>query len=158
MLELRKLFASMVASQRSSVDPSQALIALAISSPMVCKGHQDCSEFLNILLDLLEKASKATEEENWIKKLFYGEVKISGWNQGRDFKKIEEFCQWKLPVSKCRDLHESLNASTAPENIDTLSESNRVNDAGMQSATASNNAGQECWFSKLPPVSIGTVL
>ena len=207
MLELRKLFALLVGSQRSCVDPSQAVGILRGTmggEGQFTNSQQDVSEFTHNLLDWLEEAFKITDKfesgrskadlcdpnamdsesekcdmekeavedkkikevtvvdrdkpassgtiSNPMKDLFYGLVKIEGRNQGNVFTKEEPFGQWPLQVNSFSDIHESLNASTAHENIDTSSQSDLVSAANGQS-TAVRNSGQERWFTKLPPVS-----
>jgi len=79
--------------------------------------------------------------------LFYGKVKIEGKNQGNEFSREEQFGQWPLQVNSFSDIHESLEASTAHEFIDTCSQPD------LQAATTvPRKSGQERWFTKLPPV------
>lgn len=207
MLELRKLFALLVGSQRSYVDPSRAVGILRDTmggEGQFTNSQQDVSEFTHNLLDWLEEAFKITdktdagfykasesdpdtmdaesekcdkekeaaedkennEENNFeipdkpaftssginpMKDLFYGLVKIEGRNQGNMFTKEEPFGQWPLQVNNFSDIHESLNASTAHENIDTSSQSDLASASGSQ-PTSLRNSGQERWFTKLPPV------
>jgi len=94
-----------------------------------------------------------TKTTNPMKDLFYGLVKIEGRNQGNVFTKEEPFGQWPLQVNNFSDIHESLNASTAHENIDTSSQSDL---ASAASSTSLRVSGQERWFTKLPPVSSGS--
>ena len=82
--------------------------------------------------------------------LFYGKVKIEGKNQGIEFSREEQFGQWPLQICGFSDIHESLEASTAHEFIDTCSQT----DLQVLSvpATGGRKSGQERWFTKLPPV------
>jgi ubiquitin carboxyl-terminal hydrolase 25/28 len=207
MLELRKLFALLVGSQRSYVDPSRAVGILRGTmggeGGQFTNSQQDVSEFTHNLLDWLEEAFKITDTKdaglckadisdsdamdsesekcdkekeaaeedrvvagrdksaggssgmNPMKNLFYGLVKIEGRNQGNVFTKEEPFGQWPLQVNNFSDIHESLNASTAHEHIDTSSQSDLVSAAAAsgQPGTVLRNSGQERWFTKLPPVS-----
>ena len=66
-------------------------------------------------------------------------MRIEGRNQGVEFSRMEQFGQWPLQVNGNRDLHESLEASTAHENFDS-------------SAIGEEKDGQERWFTSLPPV------
>jgi ubiquitin carboxyl-terminal hydrolase 25/28 len=99
-----------------------------------------------------DKPLSSSSGNNPMKNLFYGLVKIEGRNQGNVFTKEEPFGQWPLQVNNFSDIHESLNASTAHENIDTSSQSDLVSATCGQSS-ALRNSGQERWFTKLPPVS-----
>lgn len=206
MLELRKLFALLVGSQRSYVDPSRAVGILrgtmgGAEGQLTNSQQQDVSEFTHNLLDWLEEAfntngrphsaaahtkvdpnamdaesekcdkeKEAFEEDqerpggdkpagvsgssNPMKDLFYGLVKIEGRNQGNVFTKEEPFGQWPLQVNNFSDIHESLNASTAHESIDTSSQSDLASSGQASSAAAPlRKSGQERWFTKLPPVS-----
>ena len=81
--------------------------------------------------------------------LFYGKVRIEGKNQGIEFSREEQFGQWPLQVNNFSDIHDSLEASTAHEYIDTPSTSD------LQGASCSQlprKSGQERWFTQLPPV------
>ena len=206
MLELRKLFALLVGSQRSYVDPSRAVGILRGTmggEGQFSNNQQDVSEFTHNLLDWLEEAFNTNDsvgkdqikvdsldanamdsesekcdkekdafeerdamscrdkpagsrsDNNPMKNLFYGLVKIEGRNQGNMFTKEEPLGQWPLQVNNFSDIHESLNASTAHEHIDTSSQPDLVNAAAVssQSAATRKSSGQERWFTKLPPVS-----
>ena len=67
------------------------------------------------------------------------QVRIEGRNKGAEFSRTEQFGQWPLQVNGNRDLHESLEASTAHENFDSC-------------GGAEDRDGQERWFTSLPPV------
>ena len=66
-------------------------------------------------------------------------MRIEGRNKGAEFSRTEQFGQWPLQVNGNRDLHESLEASTAHENFDSC-------------GGAEERDGQERWFTSLPPV------
>ena len=66
-------------------------------------------------------------------------MRIEGRNKGAEFSRTEQFGQWPLQVNGNRDLHESLEASTAHENFDSC-------------GGAEDRDGQERWFTSLPPV------
>jgi len=83
--------------------------------------------------------SKTTmiSEKNPMYSLFYGKVKIEGSNQGVQFSRCEQFGQWPLQVNGYKHIHDSLEASTAYQAIDS---------------GEGNTSGQERWFTTLPPV------
>jgi len=83
-------------------------------------------------------SSRVTDKINPMYSLFYGKVKIEGRNLGVDFSRTEQFGQWPLQVNGYKDIHESLEASTAAENID--------------SGSGVERGSQERWFTSLPPV------
>jgi len=82
-------------------------------------------------------SEKVTPLENPMYKLFYGKVEIEGSNQGVEFSRCEQFGQWPLQVNGYKHIHDSLEASTAYQAIDS--------GEGVGS-------GQERWFTTLPPV------
>jgi len=69
--------------------------------------------------------------------LFYGKVEIEGQNQGVQFSRCEQFGQWPLQVNGYKHIHDSLEASTAYQTIDS---------------GEGTHSGQERWFTTLPPV------
>jgi len=69
--------------------------------------------------------------------LFYGKVEIEGSNQGVQFSRCEQFGQWPLQVNGYKHIHDSLEASTAYQAIDS---------------GEGSSSGQERWFTTLPPV------
>jgi len=83
--------------------------------------------------DLSDKAPP----KNPMYSLFYGKVEIEGSNKGVDFSRREQFGQWPLQVNGFKHIHDSLEASTAYQAIDS--------GEGVGS-------GQERWFTVLPPV------
>ena len=151
-------------------------------SNILDNNQQDVSEFTHIVLEWVEEAFKATpankmevekenceektedEEEdiseqddtkcdggkpatadgNRMSKLFYGQVLIEGFVRGKEFTRKEAFGQWPLQVNSYADIHESLEGSTAHE---LLGDS-----AQASSQTQLPAAGQERWFTILPPV------
>jgi len=97
---------------------------------------------------------------NRMSKLFYGQVLIEGFVRGKEFSRREAFGQWPLQVNSYTDIHESLEGSTAHELLSDSSSSNSTaaaekttvgNDSGSQAAQLPA-AGQERWFTRLPPV------
>jgi len=89
-------------------------------------------------LDSSSSSSRVSDKRNPMYSLFYGQVKIEGRNLGVDFSRTEQFGQWPLQVNGYKDIHESLEASTAAENID--------------SGSGVERGSQERWFTSLPPV------
>merc|ERR1719187_2113671 len=89
-------------------------------------------------LDSSSSSSRQSDKRNPMYSLFYGQVKIEGRNLGVDFSRTEQFGQWPLQVNGYKDIHESLEASTAAENID--------------SGSGVERGSQERWFTSLPPV------
>lgn len=85
-----------------------------------------------------DSSSDHCDKKNPMYSLFYGQVRIEGRNLGVDFSRTEQFGQWPLQVNGYKDIHESLEASTASENID--------------SGTGVERGNQERWFTNLPPV------
>ncbi|KAL5020489.1 hypothetical protein ScPMuIL_003381 [Solemya velum] len=152
MKELGHLFALMVGSRKKYVDPSKAVDILkeAFSSPPgVTDSQQDISEFQHKLLEWLEDAFKATEEEyvkegqahiNPMVDLFYGQYRAEGFNEGKVFSNKETFGQFPLQVNGFKGIHESLEAATAQVEIETVSRD------------VTQKSGQEIWFTRLPPV------
>eukprot|EP00096_Caligus_rogercresseyi_P008978 TRINITY_DN2961_c0_g1_i1.p1 TRINITY_DN2961_c0_g1~~TRINITY_DN2961_c0_g1_i1.p1 ORF type:complete len:978 (+),score=374.96 TRINITY_DN2961_c0_g1_i1:116-2935(+) len=159
MEELRKLFALLVASRRKYVDPVRSVEILkgSIGSSSMDNNQQDVSEFTHKVLEWAELAFKLAAEErpssqeeedsmeeagskegipkNPMANLFYGEVLTEGKNRGVSFSHTESIGQWNLHVHNFKDIHESLENSTALEYFD--------NDS---------LGGQERWFSRLQPV------
>ncbi|XP_043194604.1 ubiquitin carboxyl-terminal hydrolase 25-like [Amphibalanus amphitrite] len=140
MLELRRLFALLVASEKRYVDPSAAVDLLKkVLDGGGTDSQQDISEFTHKLLEWLEEAFKyaETEEEagrgdsrsrNPMISLFYGQYKTEGVRDGVSYAQPETFGQFPLSVVPGRDLHEALEASMTP------------------------GAGAQQWFTVLPPV------
>ena len=97
-----------------------------------------------------DKAEPLAAGRNPMYDLFYGRVKIEGKNQGIEFSREEQFGQWPLQVNNFSDIHDSLEASTAHEYIDTSSQSDL---SGLPAQHHSvRKSGQERWFTALPPV------
>ncbi|GFR85092.1 ubiquitin carboxyl-terminal hydrolase 25-like [Elysia marginata] len=148
--ELRQLFGLMVGSHRKYVDPSMAVnILKEASAATALDGQQDVSEFQHKLLDWLEDAfsvtagpniSTATAPRNPVHQLFQGKYKAEGFNQGKAFSQEVTFGQYPLNVIGFRDIHESLEATTAQGEIETVS------------GDSSHKSGQEIWFTHLPVV------
>ncbi|XP_059179737.1 ubiquitin carboxyl-terminal hydrolase 25-like [Physella acuta] len=142
--ELRHLFAFMVGSHRKYVDPSKAVdILKEASATTVLDGQQDVSEFQHKLLDWLEDAfsSPASQSvENPVHQLFQGKYKAEGFHEGKMFTQEVTFGQYPLNVVGFHDLHESLEATTAQGEIETIS------------GDSSQKSGQEIWFTHLPVV------
>lgn len=74
---------------------------------------------------------------NAMSKLFYGSLLIEGNVDGKVFSKKEVFGQYPLQVNSFKDIHDSLENTTAHEYFDSSGE---------------NGSGQERWFTELPPV------
>ena len=72
-------------------------------------------------------------------------MKIEGRNLGVDFSRTKQFGQWLLKVNGYKDIHASLEASTAAENID----SGCCESRGLE-VTGTGSQGR--WFTGLPPV------
>lgn len=147
LLELRKLFGLLGATERRYVDPSGALALLrdALLPGAAPDGQQDVSEFTHKLLDWLEdafhRADQGREERaNPMVHLFYGQYRSEGENEGRPIRSEERFGQYPLQVNGFGDLHESLEAAVTQEFEPTV-------DARAPS-------GQQTWFTRLPPVLV----
>ncbi|XP_066101112.1 ubiquitin carboxyl-terminal hydrolase 28 isoform X1 [Saccopteryx bilineata] len=149
MQELQYLFALMMGSNRKFVDPSAALDLLkgAFRSPE--EQQQDVSEFTHKLLDWLEDAfqlavnvngSPRNKSENPMVQLFYGTFLTEGVREGKPFCNNETFGQYPLQVNGYRNLDECLEGAMVEGDIDLLPSGHSV------------KYGQECWFTKLPPV------
>ena len=77
---------------------------------------------------------KSDDVDNPMSSLFYGRIQVEGKMQGgENFCRSETFTQHTLQVNTFSDIHESLEDSTAEENLENLS-------------------CQERWFTQLPPV------
>ncbi|KAM8819386.1 ubiquitin carboxyl-terminal hydrolase 28 isoform 4-T4 [Rhynchonycteris naso] len=149
MQELQYLFALMMGSNRKFVDPSAALDLLkgAFRSPE--EQQQDVSEFTHKLLDWLEDAfqlavnvngNPRNKSENPMVQLFYGTFLTEGVREGKPFCNNETFGQYPLQVNGYRNLDECLEGAMVEGDIDLLPSGHSV------------KYGQECWFTKLPPV------
>ncbi|BFZ25736.1 hypothetical protein BsWGS_28775 [Bradybaena similaris] len=146
--ELRQLFSLLVGSERKYVDPSKSVdILKEASSTAVLDGQQDVSEFQHKLLDWLEDAFSAppsvngqANAENPVHQLFQGKYKAEGFHEGKVFSQEVTFGQYPLNVVGFRDIHESLEATTAQGEIETIS------------GDSSQKSGQEIWFTHLPVV------
>ncbi|CAG5130834.1 unnamed protein product [Candidula unifasciata] len=146
--ELRQLFGLMVGSERKYVDPSKSVdILKEASSTAVLDGQQDVSEFQHKLLDWLEDAFSVPTSvngqanvENPVHQLFQGKYKAEGFHEGKVFSQEVTFGQYPLNVVGFRDIHESLEATTAQGEIETIS------------GDSSQKSGQEIWFTHLPVV------
>ncbi|XP_076800590.1 ubiquitin carboxyl-terminal hydrolase 28-like isoform X3 [Clavelina lepadiformis] len=173
--ELRCLFAIMVASRRSYVDPIKCVNIL--QEAFLAKSNdsqQDASECIHMLLDQLEDVfryqceiqmknerhssscsndpglsflSTANDNEvftevlsspkppvNPMVELFYGISKTVGINNGNSFEQEHSFGILPLCIKGRKNLHESLEYTTARGHYDPALTS------------------QEVWFTKLPPV------
>ncbi|KAK3612082.1 hypothetical protein CHS0354_031152 [Potamilus streckersoni] len=132
--------------------------------------QQDVSEFQHKLLEWLEDAFKTSSRpsspqpgttvesvrldessgargsessnncDNPMAELFYGQYRAEGFIEGKGFTNEENFGQFPLQVNGFRDIHESLEATTAPGEIETAS------------CDSTQKSGQELWFTRLPPV------
>ncbi|XP_053780302.1 ubiquitin carboxyl-terminal hydrolase 28 isoform X3 [Desmodus rotundus] len=149
MQELQYLFALMMGSNRKFVDPSAALDLLkgAFRSPE--EQQQDVSEFTHKLLDWLEDAfqlavnansNPRNKSENPMVQLFYGTFLTEGVREGKPFCNNETFGQYPLQVNGYRNLDECLEGAMVEGDIELLPSDHSV------------KYGQECWFTKLPPV------
>lgn len=96
-----------------------------------------------------DKVETAVAGRNPMFDLFYGRVRIEGKNQGLEFSREEQCGQWPLQVNLFSDIHDSLEASTAHEFIDTSSQSDLH---GVSGLPPSRKSWQERWFTTLPPV------
>ncbi|CAK8677646.1 unnamed protein product [Clavelina lepadiformis] len=173
--ELRCLFAIMVSSRRSYVDPIKCVNIL--QEAFLAKSNdsqQDASECIHMLLDQLEDVfryqceiqmknerhssscsndpglsflSTANDNEvftevlsspkppvNPMVELFYGISKTVGINNGNSFEQEHSFGILPLCIKGRKNLHESLEYTTARGHYDPALTS------------------QEVWFTKLPPV------
>ncbi|XP_053526425.1 ubiquitin carboxyl-terminal hydrolase 28 isoform X8 [Artibeus jamaicensis] len=148
MQELQYLFALMMGSNRKFVDPSAALDLLkgAFRSPE--EQQQDVSEFTHKLLDWLEDAfqlavttnNPRNKSENPMVQLFYGTFLTEGVREGKPFCNNETFGQYPLQVNGYRNLDECLEGAMVEGDVELLPSDHSL------------KYGQECWFTKLPPV------
>ncbi|XP_075402733.1 ubiquitin carboxyl-terminal hydrolase 28 isoform X2 [Tenrec ecaudatus] len=146
MQELQYLFALMMGSNRKFVDPSAALDLLKGAFRSSEEQQQDVSEFTHKLLDWLEDAfqlavnvnSASSKSENPMVQLFYGTFLTEGVRDGKPFCNNETFGQYPLQVNGYRNLDECLEGAMVEGDIDPSDHSVKY--------------GQECWFTKLPPV------
>ena len=106
-----------------------------------------------------------SDTKNPMTELFYGQVLTEGSIQGEEFIRSEAFGQWPLQVNTYKDIHETLENSTAHEYFDQAATSSQSGSASnpVSSLLSSSNAasvqdvpssGQERWFTKLPPVLV----
>ncbi|KAM6157508.1 ubiquitin carboxyl-terminal hydrolase 28 isoform 2-T2 [Rhynchocyon petersi] len=148
MQELQYLFALMMGSNRKFVDPSAALDLLKGAFRSSEEQQQDVSEFTHKLLDWLEDAfqlavninSSSNKSENPMVQLFYGTFLTEGVREGKPFCNSETFGQYPLQVNGYRNLDECLEGAMVEGDIELLPSGHSV------------KYGQECWFTKLPPV------
>ncbi|XP_006833898.1 PREDICTED: ubiquitin carboxyl-terminal hydrolase 28 [Chrysochloris asiatica] len=148
MQELQYLFALMMGSNRKFVDPSAALDLLKGAFRSSEEQQQDVSEFTHKLLDWLEDAfqlavnvnSSSNKSENPMVQLFYGTFLTEGVREGKPFCNNETFGQYPLQVNGYRNLDECLEGAMVEGDIELLPSDHSV------------KYGQECWFTKLPPV------
>ncbi|XP_036391857.1 ubiquitin carboxyl-terminal hydrolase 25-like isoform X3 [Megalops cyprinoides] len=149
MQELRRLFALMLGSKWSYVDPSRAVDILKDDfQSSDSQQQQDVSEFTHKLLDWLEDAfqmkveeeSEGERQRNPMVELFYGHYLAEGVLEGKKFENTEMFGQFPLQVNGFKDLHECLEAAMTEREIEVLHAGN------------SSKSGQEHWFTELPPV------
>ncbi|XP_023592757.1 ubiquitin carboxyl-terminal hydrolase 28 isoform X2 [Trichechus manatus latirostris] len=148
MQELQYLFALMMGSNRKFVDPSAALDLLKGAFRSSEEQQQDVSEFTHKLLDWLEDAfqlavnvnNSGNKCENPMVQLFYGTFLTEGVREGKPFCNSETFGQYPLQVNGYRNLDECLEGAMVEGDIELLPSDHSV------------KYGQECWFTKLPPV------
>ncbi|XP_006890854.1 PREDICTED: ubiquitin carboxyl-terminal hydrolase 28 [Elephantulus edwardii] len=148
MQELQYLFALMMGSNRKFVDPSAALDLLKGAFRSSEEQQQDVSEFTHKLLDWLEDAfqravntnNSSNKSENPMVQLFYGTFLTEGVRDGKPFCNSETFGQYPLQVNGYRNLDECLEGAMVEGDIELLTSGHSV------------KYGQECWFTKLPPV------
>ncbi|XP_045139560.1 ubiquitin carboxyl-terminal hydrolase 28 isoform X1 [Echinops telfairi] len=148
MQELQYLFALMMGSNRKFVDPSAALDLLKGAFRSSDEQQQDVSEFTHKLLDWLEDAfqlavnvnsgASSSRSENPMVQLFYGTFLTEGVRDGKPFCNNETFGQYPLQVNGYRNLDECLEGAMVEGDVDPSDHSVKY--------------GQECWFTKLPPV------
>ena len=109
--------------------------------------------------------SMCSGTKNPMTELFYGQVLTEGSIQGEEFIRSEAFGQWPLQVNTYKDIHETLENSTAHEYFDqaatgtpsgsaTNQVSSILNSPTSAVAPAIPSSGQERWFTKLPPVLV----
>ncbi|XP_064125126.1 ubiquitin carboxyl-terminal hydrolase 28 isoform X13 [Loxodonta africana] len=149
MQELQYLFALMMGSNRKFVDPSAALDLLKGAFRSSEEQQQDVSEFTHKLLDWLEDAfqpavnvnsNSSNKCENPMVQLFYGTFLTEGVREGKPFCNSETFGQYPLQVNGYRNLDECLEGAMVEGDVELLPSDHSV------------KYGQECWFTKLPPV------
>nr|XP_045059688.2 ubiquitin carboxyl-terminal hydrolase 28-like [Desmodus rotundus] len=145
MQELQRLFALMMGSNRKFVDPSSALNLLkGTFQSAEEEQQQDVSEFTHKLLDWLEDAFQLVKDdsnpENPMVQLFYGTVLTEGVREGKPFSNSETFGLYPLQVNGFCNLQECLDGAVVEGDIELLPSNHPVKN------------GQECWFTKLPPV------
>ena len=111
------------------------------SEPMDSESEKMDKEKETTHEDKMPTSSSTSHEVdvNQMYSLFYGKVEIEGRNQGIEFSRKEQFGQWPLQVNGFKHIHDSLEASTAFQAIDS----------GVGGQVPS---GQERWFTLLPPV------
>ena len=106
-----------------------------------------------------------SDTKNPMTELFYGQVLTEGSIQGEEFIRLEAFGQWPLQVNTYKDIHETLENSTAHEYFDQASSTTPSGNATNQVSSILNSptsavapvipsSGQERWFTKLPPVLV----
>uniref|UniRef100_H2YB36 Ubiquitin carboxyl-terminal hydrolase n=1 Tax=Ciona savignyi TaxID=51511 RepID=H2YB36_CIOSA len=143
MQELRCLFALMITSNKSFLDPSKCVnIIQEAFQTKSSDSQQDVSEFTHMLLDWLEEAFLINDLRNPTKpitnpvqELFYGTSKTVGVNMhGIKFEQEHTFGILPLCVEGHKNLHESLEYATA------------------KVPNESSQGGPEVWFTKLPPI------
>ena len=111
----------------------------------------------------------SSDYKNPMTELFYGQVLTEGSIQGEEFIRSEAFGQWPLQVNTYKDIHETLENSTAHEYFDQAATvttpsggvaSNQVSsilsspNSGSVPSSVVPSSGQERWFTKLPPVLV----
>ncbi|XP_068601113.1 ubiquitin carboxyl-terminal hydrolase 28 isoform X2 [Brachionichthys hirsutus] len=147
MQELRCLFALMVGSTRSFVDPSAA-VELLRDAFRTSEAQQDVSEFSHKLLDWLEDAFQLAaaghkaddKQQNPLVQLFYGTFVTERRHEGKTLYNIEQFGQYPLQVNGFNNLDECLEGAMVEKEIESLHSDHSV------------TSGRERWFKKLPPV------
>ncbi|KAK5887245.1 hypothetical protein CesoFtcFv8_015866 [Champsocephalus esox] len=146
MQELRCLFALMVGSSRTFVDPSAA-VELLRDAFRTSEAQQDVSEFSHKLLDWLEDAFQLAakdkvedKQKNPMVQLFYGTFVTERRHEGKTLCNIEQFGQYPLQVNGFNNLDECLEGAMVEREIESLHADHSV------------TPGRERWFKKLPPV------
>ena len=106
-----------------------------------------------------ERDGQAPLIKNPMVELFYGQYETDGTIEGKVFANSETFGQFPLQVEGFSDLHESLEAATAPGDIEMSGgsgDSRPLNGPLPPLPTTPGGprvaGGQEQWFLKLPPV------
>ncbi|XP_031568318.1 ubiquitin carboxyl-terminal hydrolase 25-like [Actinia tenebrosa] len=155
MQELRKLFALLIGSKRKYVDPTKAVEilkeALQYNGSESNPGNQqDVSEFTHKLLEWLEDtfkvetcAASSKQEKssnNPVMELFFGQSKVEGVYEGKNFSNLEMFGAYPVQVQGYNNLHDSLEGGMARGEIEPANNEQ------------THKSDQEHWFTRLPAV------